>query len=98
MRIFGQLKQPFDDLERLIDENDEYLRADIISKILISCLNSHRPIKCMKDTVEMYRSIKCMNKIAYYFLKSKKFSSIEEAIFFLSNYVKNSDYFKRNIN
>jgi hypothetical protein len=71
MRIFGQFEQPFDELEKLADENDEYIRANTISNIFLNCLNSYRPIKSMKEIVEMYRSTKCMNKIAYYFFKSE---------------------------
>jgi len=98
MKIFGQFEQPFEDLEKLVNEDDELTRANNLSNIFLTCLNSHRPIKSMKDTVEMYRSIKCMNKLAYYFFKSKRFSSPEQAKIFLQELVRNSDFFRNNIN
>lgn len=97
MKIFGQLKQPFEELETLIDEPDEGLKAKILCRIFISCLNSYRPVKSMKDTVEIYKSNKCINKIANYFSKSNKYPA-EEAKSMLISLVQNSDYFKNNIN
>lgn len=98
MKIFGQFEQPFEELEKLIDEDNELIRANNLSNIFLTCLNSHRPIKCMKDIVEMYKSIKCMNKLSYYFFKSKRFSSLEQAKIFLQDLVRNSDFFMKNIN
>ena len=90
MRIFGQLKQPFEELETLIDESDEILKAKTMCRTIISCLNSYRPIKSMKDMVEIYKSIKYMNKLSYYFSKNNNILK-EEAIVILEKLIQNSD-------
>ena len=97
MRIFGQLKQPFEELESLLNEFDESSKTNIICQIIISCLKSSRPIKSLKETIELYKSLKCMNKISQYFSKDNNLSK-EEAKIMLEQLVKNSIYFNNNIN
>ena len=84
-------------METLLDEHDKILKAKTMCRIIISCLNSYRPIKSMKDMVEIYKSIKCMNKLSYYFSKNNNISK-EEAIVMLEKLIQNSRYFKNNIN
>ena len=36
MKIFDQFEQPFDELEKLVDENDEYIIANTISNIFLN--------------------------------------------------------------
>jgi hypothetical protein len=50
----------------------------------------------MRDTVEMYKSNKCMNKIEFYYSKSNNISA-EEAVLMLKSLVQSSKYFKNNI-
>jgi hypothetical protein len=97
MRVFGQLKPHFEELEYLLDKYDETIKEKIICQIIISCLTSYRPIKSLKDTIELYKSIDCMNKISYYFSKYNNISK-EEARIRLEQLVQNSIYYKNNIN
>ena len=97
MKIFGQLIQPFEELEKFFDHHDERLKAKILSQIFTSCLNSYRPVKSMKDTVEIYRSIQGIDKISYYFSKSKRITPYK-AKNLVKALVQKSDYFKNNIN
>jgi hypothetical protein len=112
-KVFGQLSHPFEELEKQIDDNmeelkekekeslrdedAEKLKADIICQIFFSCMRSYRPVKSMKETVEIYRSTKMMKKIEKYFAKSKNISPIEAKVIIEST-IKNSAHFKNNIN
>jgi hypothetical protein len=97
MKIFGQLIQPFEELEMLLDHHDERSKAKILSQIFTSCLESYRPVRSMKDTVEIYRSIKGIDKISYYYSKSEGVTP-DEAKNLVKALVQKSDYIKNNIN
>jgi hypothetical protein len=97
MKIFGQLYQPFEELEKLLDIFDESSKASILSQVFKSCLKSFRPVKSMKDTIEIYRAIKAIDKISYYYSKSHD-KTIHEAKNLVKALVQKSDYFKNNIN
>jgi hypothetical protein len=96
IKVFSHLGKPFEDLEKLLSHFDENFKADRLTQILTSSLNSLRPVKSMEEAVEMYQSEKVMEKMAYYFSKSRKVS-IDAATKTLKELVKNSAYFKKNI-
>jgi hypothetical protein len=97
MRLFGQLKQPFEELEMSIDENNEEIKTNIIYEIINSALRSSRPVKSLKETVELYKSSKCLDKMTYYISKHDNIT-IEEAKSNLQHIVQESKHFKRVIN
>ena len=96
MRIFGQLLSPFEELEKLLEDKEEKLRADILHKIFVSCLDSYKPVKSMNEVVLFYRSIKGIKKIAQYTSKSLNMS-VGQAEFVLKELVKGSVHFKHHI-
>ncbi len=96
-RVFGQLNPHFEELEKLLSHHDENFKADTLTQILTSCFNSYRPVKSMEDAVKIYRAEKGLKKMANYYSKSKSIS-LEMATKSLMELVKNSAYFKRNIN
>jgi hypothetical protein len=95
-KVFAHLGKPFEELEKLLSHFDENFKAVRITQILTSSLNSLRPVKSMEEAVEMYQSEKVMEKMAYYFSKSKKVPT-DVATKTLKELVKNSVYFKKNI-
>jgi hypothetical protein len=97
MRIFGQLYPYFEELEKLLSHHKENEKADILTRILTSCFNSYRPVKSMADAVKIYRSVEGLGKMANYYAKSKNILP-EMATKSLKDLVKNSAYFKNNIN
>jgi hypothetical protein len=96
IRIFGQLLSPFEELEKILEDRDEQVKADILHKIFVSCLDSHRPVKSMNEVVLLYRSIKGINKIAQSTSKSLKMP-VGQAEFVLKELVKGSVHFKHHI-
>ena len=97
MKIFGQLAQPFEELEKLMDDYDEKSKNHTLCEIFISCLKSPRPVKSMKETVEMHRSIKYRKKIEKHVSMAYNMSD-DEVKLFLETIIRNSTYFKKNIN
>jgi hypothetical protein len=97
MRVFGQLCPHFEELEKLLSHHKENEKADILTQILTSCFNSYRPVKSLEDAVKIYRSINGLKKMANYYSKSKNMSH-DMATKCLKDLVKNSAYFKNNIN
>jgi hypothetical protein len=96
IKIFGQLIKPFEELEKLLEHYDEELKAEILHKIFVSSINSHRPVKSMNDTVVMYRSIFGMEKIAQNTSKHMNVP-VEQAKTMLKELVKISPHFNNNI-
>jgi hypothetical protein len=96
MKIFGKLNPHFEELEKLLSNLNEKSKAGDLTRILTSCLNSYRPVKSMEDTIEIYRAGKGVDKMAYYYSKSKSVSP-GMATKTLKELVKNSAYFKKNI-
>jgi hypothetical protein len=72
IRVFARLEKPFEELEKLLSHFEENFKADVLTHILTSSLNSLRPVKSMEEAVKMYQSEKVMQKMAYYFSKSRK--------------------------
>ncbi len=95
-RIFGQLISPFEELEKLLENCDEQLKANILHKVFVSCLNSHRPVKSINEAVMLYRSIKGIKKIAQYTSISMNMP-VDQAEFALKELVKGSVHFKNHI-
>lgn len=104
-KISGKLSQSFEELEKLMADNMEKLRnedteklkADIISKIFFPCMRSSRPVKSVRETVEMYRSTKVMKKIEEYLARSQNILPFK-AREVLESTIKNSPHFKNKIN
>lgn len=97
MRLFGQLKQPFDELEISIDEQmEEKFKINIIYEFIHSAWWPSRPIKSIKETAELYKSLKCLDKMAYYISKHENISK-EVAKAKLKQIVKENKHFKRAI-
>ena len=98
IKIFGQLAQPFEELEKLIDDDDDKKsKNSTLCEIFISCLKSSRPVKSMNETVEMNRSMKFRKEIEKQVAMAYNMSDYE-ATLFLESIIRNSTYFKRNIN
>jgi hypothetical protein len=97
MKIFGRLAQPFEELEKLMDEYDEKPKSSFLCQIFISCLKSPRPVKSMNETVEAHRSTKCRKKVAKHVAMAYNMSP-EEVSLFLDSTIRNSAFFKKNIN
>lgn len=96
IRIFGQLVSPFEELEKLLEDKDEQLKADILHKVFVSCLNSYKPVKSMNEVLLFYRSIKGIKKIAQYTSKSLNMP-VDQAEFVLKELVKGSVHFKHHV-
>jgi hypothetical protein len=62
MRVFGQIYPHFEDLEKLLPHPDEKFKADTLTRILTSCLDSYRPVKSLEDAVKRYRAEKSLKK------------------------------------
>jgi hypothetical protein len=97
IKIFGQLAQPFEELEKLMDISDKKSKNNTLCRIFISCLKSSRPVKSMNETVEMHRSMKFRKEIEKQVAMAYK-KSADEVTLFLESIIRNSTYFKRNIN
>ena len=97
IKIYGQLAQPFEELEKLMDDYDEKSKNSTLCRIFISCLKSSRPVKSMNETVKMHRSMKFRKKIEKHVAMAYNMSA-DEATLFLESIIRNSSYFKKNIN
>ena len=97
MQIFGQLAQPFEELEKLMDDHDEKSKTSTLCRIFISCLKSPRPVESMNETVEMHRSMKYRKKIEKHVSMAYNMSD-DEVTLLLKSIIRNSAYFKKNIN
>jgi hypothetical protein len=97
MKIYGRLAQPFEELEKLMDDYNEKSKSSILCQIFISCLKSPSPVKSMNETVESHRSTKCRKKIAKHVAMAYNISPKEVSLF-LESTIRNSAYFKKNIN
>jgi len=66
IKIFDQLIRPFDELDDLIGDIDEKTKAKILLNSLYSSLQTHNPVDSMNETIELYRSMKGIKKVAHY--------------------------------
>ena len=96
IKVFARLEKPFEVLEKLLSRFEENFKAYILTYILTSSLSSLRPVKSMEESVKMYQSEKAMEKMAYYFSKSRKVLT-DAATITIKELVKNSAYFKKNV-
>jgi len=95
MRLFGQLDQPFEELIKLIDKYvDEKYKINVIYGIINSILGYSRPVQSLKETVELYKSLECLDKMAFY-MGEKDNTTEGEAKIKLLEMVKESKHFKK---
>lgn len=97
LRLFGQLKQPFEELEMSIEEENEEIKINFIYDVINTVLKSSRPVKSLVETAELYKSSKCLDKMTYYVSKDDK-TSKEEAKSMLEEMVKENKHFKKVVN
>jgi hypothetical protein len=96
MKIYCQLNHSFEKLKTLLERYNESLKANFLCQIL--CLVLYfRPVKSMKDKVDVYRSINGIDKTSYHYLKSHN-TTHNEAKILLKKLIQGSDYIKNNIN
>ena len=96
IKIIDQLIKPFEELEELLDSIDEKTKARVIWGSFCACLDTHNPVKSLNETVELYRSMKAVNKIANYIPETETENS--EAVLILKGKIKNSYIFRRQNN
>ena len=97
IKIIDQLIRPFEELEVLLGPIGEKTKATILLNCLYSCLQTHNPVNSMNETVELYRSMKGIKKMAYYMSKvDQEFS--EDPILILKAVIQHSHIFKRQNN
>ena len=75
IKIIDQLIRPFEELEDLLGPIGEKTKANILLNTLYSSLQTHNPVKSMYETVELYRSMKGIEKIVDYMSKVDSKSS-----------------------
>jgi hypothetical protein len=97
IKIIDQLIRPFEELEALLGPIGEKTKATILLNSLYSCLQTHNPVNSMNETVELYRSMKGIKKIAYYMSKVDRESS-KDPILILKEKIQHSHIFKRQNN
>jgi hypothetical protein len=66
IKIIDQLIRPFEELEDLLGPIGEKTKATILLNSLYACLQTHNPVNSMNETVELYRSMNGIKKIAHY--------------------------------
>jgi hypothetical protein len=67
IKIIDQLIGPLEELEDLLlGPIGEKTKAKILLNSLYSCLQTHNPVNSMNETVELYRSMNGIKKIAHY--------------------------------
>ena len=93
IKIIDQLIKPFEELEYLLGPLEERKKAKILLNSLYSCLQTHNPVRSMNDTIELYRSMKGIKKIAGYMLKVERESS-GDPISILKEIIQDSYIFK----
>ena len=93
IKIINQLIRPFRELEDLLDFADRKIKAQVLWDSFCACLQTHNPVKSLNETVELYRSIKSINKIASYMPQTKTQNS--EPILILKQKIEESYIFKR---
>lgn len=93
IKIIDQLIQPFEELEELIDPIEEKTKATILLNSLYSCLKTHNPVRSMNETIELYRSMKGIKKIAGYMLEAER-ESTGDPISILKEIIQDSHIFK----
>ncbi len=73
IKIIGQLIGPYRELEELLKPIEESKRAFILSKSFESSLQAYNPVRYMNETVEVFRSIYGIKKIASNMEWNKKY-------------------------
>lgn len=96
IRIIDQLIKPFEELEELLYSIDEKTKARVLWGSFCACLHTHDPVKSLNETVELYRSMRAVNKIANYIPETETENS--EPVLILKSIIKNSDIFRRQNN
>lgn len=66
IKIINQLIKPFNELEELLKPFDERIKALILLKSFDASLKTNNPVRFMNETVETFRSIDGIKKIAEY--------------------------------
>jgi hypothetical protein len=95
IRMLGQLLSPFEESEKLLEHHDEQIKVNILHKVFVSCLDSHKPVKFMdcRTAISFKKGIK---KIAQYTSTSMNMP-VDQAEFELKELVKGSVHFKNHI-
>ena len=96
IKIIDQLIKLFEELEELLDSIDEKTKARVLWGSFCACLHTHNPVKSLNETVELYRSMRAVNKIANYMPKTETETS--EPIMIIKSKIKNSYIFRRQNN
>jgi hypothetical protein len=96
IKIIDQLIKPFEELEELLDSIDEKTKARVLWGSFCACIEKYNPVKSLNETVELYRSMRAVNKIANYITETETENS--EPILILKRKIKNSYIFTRQNN
>jgi hypothetical protein len=90
------LTKPFEELEELLDSINDITKARVLWGSFCACLQTHNPVKSLNETVELYRSMRAVNKIANYIPKTQ--TETLEPITIIKDKIKNSHIFRRQNN
>ena len=96
IKIIDHLIKPLEELDELLYSINEKTRARLIWGNFCACLHSHNPVKPLNETVELYRSVRAVNKIANYIPETEIQNS--EPIVILKSKIKNSHIYRRQNN
>ena len=66
IKIIDQLIKPFDELKDLLIDIEDKTKAFVLVNSLYSSLQTNNPVHSMNETVELYRSMRGVKKIAKY--------------------------------
>ncbi len=94
--IFGKLKQPFEELEKLLSDKPENTKITFLSDIVTSALMSPNPVTCLQEAVDFYHSLAGKQKIMWYVSKRNNFLPAQTDAY-LSGLIKNGRYYKNKI-
>jgi hypothetical protein len=92
--IFGKLKQPFEDLEKLLSDNPENIKIKLLSDMVIYSLTSSNPVKSLQEEIELCQSLSSRQKIIECVSKGNSLTP-GQTYAYLNGLIKNGRYYKR---
>ncbi len=96
LAVVDKMVPPFEELEKLLINEPENERMNILNNVIVFSLNSPNPVKYMQDSVNFYRSAIGMNKMVEHVAKRNNVS-LNQARTYFRTMIKNGAYFKNQL-
>ncbi len=78
--VFGKLKLPFEELEKLISDQPENIKIKLLSDLVTSSLMSPNPVKSLQGHVDFYQSVLGKQKIIKYVSRGNHFTPSQSKV------------------